>query len=62
MLISAYSSDRGEAQCYALQEEFVADQLFQSADYSSDAVLWITHSIFSSAKVKFLLYLIIIII
>uniref|UniRef100_A0A0A0LNH8 Uncharacterized protein n=1 Tax=Cucumis sativus TaxID=3659 RepID=A0A0A0LNH8_CUCSA len=50
MLISAYSSDRGEAQCYALQEEFVADQLFQSADYSSDAVLWITHSIFSSAK------------
>ncbi|XP_022928856.1 nuclear pore complex protein NUP160 [Cucurbita moschata] len=40
----------GEAQCYALQEEFIADQLFQSADYSSDAILWVTHSIFSSTK------------
>ncbi|XP_008457194.1 nuclear pore complex protein NUP160 isoform X3 [Cucumis melo] len=46
----ASNGHSAEAQCYALQEEFVADQLFQSADYSSDAVLWITHSIFSSAK------------
>ncbi|XP_022155992.1 nuclear pore complex protein NUP160 isoform X2 [Momordica charantia] len=45
------SDDRvGEAQCYALQEEFIADQLFQSVDYSSDAILWVTHSIFSSTK------------
>ncbi|KAK4566003.1 hypothetical protein RGQ29_002278 [Quercus rubra] len=39
-----------EAQCYALQEEFVADQLFQSSEHSSDDLLWITHSIFSSGK------------
>lgn len=42
---------REEAQCYALQEEFVADQLFQSSEHSSDDLLWITHSIFSSGKV-----------
>ncbi|GMY33051.1 nuclear pore complex protein NUP160 isoform X1 [Fagus crenata] len=39
-----------EAQCYSLQEEFVADQLFQSSEHSSDDLLWITHSIFSSGK------------
>ncbi|XP_059445417.1 nuclear pore complex protein NUP160 isoform X2 [Corylus avellana] len=39
-----------EPQCYALQEEFVADQLFQSSEHSSDNLLWITHSLFSSGK------------
>ncbi|KAG6727322.1 hypothetical protein I3842_02G124200 [Carya illinoinensis] len=39
-----------EEQCFALQEEFVADQLFQSREQSLDDLLWITHSVFSSAK------------
>ncbi|CAJ1968564.1 unnamed protein product [Sphenostylis stenocarpa] len=40
-----------EAFSYALQEEFVADQLFQSSDHLADEILRITHSIFSSSKV-----------
>ncbi|XP_062007631.1 nuclear pore complex protein NUP160 isoform X1 [Rosa rugosa] len=39
-----------DAVCYALQEDFVADQLFQSSEHSSDDLLLITHSIFSSSK------------
>lgn len=39
-----------EPQCYSLQEEFVADQLFQSSEHSSDNLRWITHSLFSSGK------------
>lgn len=39
-----------EACCYAMQEEFVAEQLFQSSEYSSDDLLSITHSLVSSAK------------
>ncbi|CAN1842205.1 Nuclear pore complex protein NUP160 [Linum perenne] len=39
-----------ESHCYALQEEFVGEQLFQSADLSSDDLLWIIHSMFSSSK------------
>nr|XP_011466909.1 PREDICTED: nuclear pore complex protein NUP160 isoform X2 [Fragaria vesca subsp. vesca] len=39
-----------DAVCYALQEDFVADQLFQSSEHSSDNLLLITHSVFSSSK------------
>ncbi|KAF2314379.1 hypothetical protein GH714_025859 [Hevea brasiliensis] len=39
-----------EMHCYALQEEFVAEQLFQSPELSSDDLLWIIHSIFSHTK------------
>lgn len=42
---------REEAFSYALQEEFVADQLFQSSQHLADEVLWIAHSLFSSSKV-----------
>ncbi|KAM7478594.1 hypothetical protein LguiA_026807 [Lonicera macranthoides] len=40
----------GVAHCYALQEAFVADQLFQNSEHSSDDLLWLAHSIFSSSK------------
>ncbi|KAM1570247.1 hypothetical protein ACFX14_035327 [Malus domestica] len=39
-----------DACSYALQEDFVADQLFQSSEHSSDDLLLITHSVFSSSK------------
>lgn len=42
---------REEAHCYALQEEFVADMLFQSSEHPSDDLLSITHSIVTSPKV-----------
>ncbi|KAK3000661.1 hypothetical protein RJ639_020670, partial [Escallonia herrerae] len=42
--------NRGVAQCFALQEAFVADQLFQSSEHSSDDLLWLAHSLFSSSK------------
>ncbi|KAK7345518.1 hypothetical protein VNO77_16122 [Canavalia gladiata] len=42
--------DEVEAFPYALQEEFVADQLFQSTEHLADEILRITHSIFSSSK------------
>lgn len=42
--------DEVEAFSYALQEEFVADQLFQSSEHLADEILRITHSIFSSSK------------
>lgn len=40
----------GESNCYALQESFVADQLFQSSEHSSDDLLWLSHSVFSTLK------------
>lgn len=39
-----------EGHCYALQETFVADQLFQSSEHCLDDLLWITHSLFSTMK------------
>ena len=42
---------REEGHCYALQETFVADQLFQSSEHCLDDLLWISHSLFSSMKV-----------
>ncbi|XP_061369060.1 nuclear pore complex protein NUP160 [Gastrolobium bilobum] len=42
--------DGVEAFSYALQEEFVADQLFQNSEHLVDEILRITHSIFSSSK------------
>ncbi|KAM1120670.1 hypothetical protein ACFX19_002481 [Malus domestica] len=39
-----------DACSYALQEDFVADQLFQSSDHSSDDLLLLAHSILSSSK------------
>ncbi|OMO76186.1 Suppressor of auxin resistance [Corchorus capsularis] len=54
-MISVYSlcygtGDREEAHCYALQEEFVADQLFQSSEHTSDDLLSTIRSIFPSGK------------
>ncbi|KEH42188.1 nuclear pore complex protein NUP160 isoform X2 [Medicago truncatula] len=46
----ATNIDKVEAFSYALQEEFVADQLFQSSEHLADEILRITHSIFSSSK------------
>ncbi|KAL9141071.1 hypothetical protein ABFS82_14G078800 [Erythranthe guttata] len=40
----------GPSYCYALQENFVADLLFQSSEHSSDDLLWLAYSAFSSAK------------
>ncbi|XP_021903530.1 nuclear pore complex protein NUP160-like [Carica papaya] len=48
--LSCMNAAKEEARCYALQEDFVADQLFQSFEHSSDDLLLIMHSIFSSAK------------
>ncbi|XP_058763135.1 nuclear pore complex protein NUP160-like isoform X2 [Vicia villosa] len=42
--------DEVEAFSYALQEEFVADQLFQNSEHLADEILRITHSIFTSSK------------
>ncbi|XP_057965063.1 nuclear pore complex protein NUP160 [Malania oleifera] len=39
-----------EARLYALHELFVADQLFQGSERSVDDLVWITHSVYSSAK------------
>ncbi|XP_050215706.1 nuclear pore complex protein NUP160 isoform X2 [Mercurialis annua] len=39
-----------EARCYALQEEFVAEQLFQNSALSSDDLLSIIYSTFSYSK------------
>ncbi|XP_027365626.1 nuclear pore complex protein NUP160 [Abrus precatorius] len=44
------NTDEVEAYSYALQEEFVADQLFQSSEHLADEILRITQSIFSSSK------------
>lgn len=44
------SSTMNETRCYALHEEFIADQLFQSSEHTSDCLISITHSIFSSEK------------
>lgn len=40
-----------EEHCYALQENFVADHLFQSSEHCLDDLLGISHSILSSSKV-----------
>ncbi|XVF86187.1 hypothetical protein PTKIN_Ptkin18bG0019900 [Pterospermum kingtungense] len=39
-----------EARYYALQEEFIADQLFQSLEHTSDDLISTIYSIFSSEK------------
>ncbi|XP_042063653.1 nuclear pore complex protein NUP160-like isoform X2 [Salvia splendens] len=43
-------STEGLAHCYALQENLVADLLFQSSKHSSDDLLWLAYSAFSSAE------------
>ncbi|KAG8364004.1 hypothetical protein BUALT_Bualt19G0081200 [Buddleja alternifolia] len=47
-----FSNDvkEGLAHYYALQETFVADLLFQSSEHSSDDLLWLAYSAFSSSK------------
>ncbi|XP_059648344.1 nuclear pore complex protein NUP160 isoform X2 [Cornus florida] len=47
----------GVAHCYSLQDAFVADQLFQSPEHSSDDLLWLAYSIFSSLKDQIVLFL-----
>ncbi|XP_047324446.1 nuclear pore complex protein NUP160 [Impatiens glandulifera] len=41
---------RGVAQCYALQEALVADQLFQNSQNSLDDFIWLAQTVFSSVK------------
>nr|GMD42356.1 nuclear pore complex protein NUP160 isoform X1 [Ipomoea batatas] len=41
----------GLVHCYSLQEAFVADQLFQSFENSSDDLLWLSDAVLSSSKV-----------
>ncbi|KAF7127679.1 hypothetical protein RHSIM_Rhsim11G0112000 [Rhododendron simsii] len=41
---------RRGAHFYSLHEAFVADQLFQSSEHSSNDLLWLSQSIFSSVK------------
>ncbi|CAK7335902.1 unnamed protein product [Dovyalis caffra] len=48
--------DTEDARCYTLQEEFVAEQLFQSSELSSDDLLWTAYSIFSSTKLLCVIY------
>ncbi|PIN25902.1 Nuclear pore complex, Nup160 component [Handroanthus impetiginosus] len=40
----------GLAHYYTLQETYIADLLFQSSEHSSDDLLWLAYSAFSSAK------------
>ncbi|XP_051132584.1 nuclear pore complex protein NUP160 [Andrographis paniculata] len=40
----------GLSHYYALQENFIADLLFQSSEHSPDDLLWLAHSTFSSSK------------
>ncbi|KAF7804423.1 nuclear pore complex protein NUP160 isoform X1 [Senna tora] len=44
------NTDEEEGFSYALQEEFIADQLFQSSEHLADEILRIAHSLFSSSK------------
>lgn len=44
-------SAREEAHCYALQDEFIADQLFQNSEHTADDLISIISSILSSGKV-----------
>ncbi|XP_054791802.1 nuclear pore complex protein NUP160-like isoform X2 [Prosopis cineraria] len=44
------NTDEEEEFSYALQEEFVADQLFQGSDHLADEILQISHLLFSSSK------------
>lgn len=39
------------AYCYSLQETFVAEQLFQGSENSSDDLLWLSDTVLSSSKV-----------
>ncbi|KAL1554859.1 nuclear pore complex protein NUP160-like isoform X1 [Salvia divinorum] len=43
-------STEGLAHYYTLQENLVADLLFQSSEHSSDDLLWLAYSAFSSTK------------
>ncbi|XP_059313417.1 nuclear pore complex protein NUP160 [Lycium ferocissimum] len=38
------------AYCYSLQDAFVAEQLFQGSENSSDDLLWLSHTVLSSPK------------
>ncbi|MCD9560935.1 hypothetical protein HAX54_019798 [Datura stramonium] len=38
------------AYCYSLQDAFVAEQLFQGSENSSDDLLWLCHTVLSSSK------------
>lgn len=41
------------AYCYSLQDTFVAEQLFQGSENSSDDLLWLCHTVLSSSKVLY---------
>lgn len=42
---------REHTNAYGLQEDFVADQLFQSSEHALDDLIWAYYSVFSSTKV-----------
>nr|XP_009417509.1 PREDICTED: nuclear pore complex protein NUP160 [Musa acuminata subsp. malaccensis]XP_018674063.1 PREDICTED: nuclear pore complex protein NUP160 [Musa acuminata subsp. malaccensis] len=48
--LSQTDFDMKHTVAYGLQEDFVADQLFQSSEHALDDLMWTDHSIFSSVK------------
>ncbi|PKA58130.1 hypothetical protein AXF42_Ash019834 [Apostasia shenzhenica] len=48
--LSDYDNRMEQASSYGLQEDFVADQLFQSSQLTLDDLIWTNNSIFSSMK------------
>lgn len=49
--LSEYDYKTGHASNYGLQEDFVADQLFQSSDHALDNLVWTNTSVFPSDQV-----------
>lgn len=50
LVVHELFANKGVAQSYALQEAFIADQLFLSSGHSSDDILWLSHAVFPSSK------------
>lgn len=51
VLIRTKFGFREDTSVYGLQEDFVAEQLFQSSEHALDDLLWTDHSVLSSIKV-----------
>ncbi|KAG6511765.1 hypothetical protein ZIOFF_029842 [Zingiber officinale] len=48
--LSQYDFETEDTSVYGLQEDFVAEQLFQSSEHALDDLLWTDHSVLSSMK------------
>lgn len=48
--LSCQNRNEELAHCYSLQDAFVAEQLFQGSENSSDDLLWLSHTVLSSSK------------